>query len=447
MTPTEQAPPDSHLGSDNRYHHKYGFSFIATIEKCPAAERSEKAAKNLKDAGERGTELHLILEHIVEDWAFAIESGKPVSLDTIAYRTGPRGSKPPVLSVPDISAIRKVVEEIKPFFSVEKGMLLGTEERIDLRGGDGEVISFGYYDLFLKLGRTVLIIDHKFVRKEVEGAEKNRQGHALAVSVWQQYAEVDDVVVLFTMPDCGSSIHRFNRTTDELRLFNELMQIFALKEHPFKVIQAGDHCVYCRHRYKCPAAIGTVKTMVTAIEPLAVPPNFAPHLIQTAEDMAILRYWADTVSTIIDAIKETSLEWAQKSEEGIAADVNGQHVEYRVISRALPRKVESPFAVWDAFKEWLPVEAVLSASKVGITDLETAVVAVLSDRLIAEGKTPNATALAKDFSAALIEKGLLTQEEGRTFFLKRVKASARKKKGTEAPALTEGEPSVPGEAQ
>jgi Protein of unknown function (DUF2800) len=447
----EVMPPDSKMGSDGRPHHEYGFSFVATIEKCAAARRSESAATSIKSAGERGTELHRILQFLVEDWAAFVERGPAKQLDQIPWRNVPHGdpafgagkAPKPILSTADTAAINKVIAELKPFFVPEPGMLLGTEERIDLHDGEGNVVSFGYYDLFLKLGRTILIIDHKFVRKEVEAAERNRQGHCLAVSVWQAYQDCDDVVILFTMPDCGSSIYRFNRTTDELRLFNELMMIFQRRDHPLKVLQAGDHCVYCRYRMKCDAAIGTLKTLVTGIEPLAVPASFAPQLITTAEDMAVLRYWADTCQIVIDAIKEKSLEWAQ-AQQGIAADINGQHVEYAVQSRAFPRKLGPAFEIWKEISPWLPVEAFISACDTSVTNLNQVVVAYLSDRLLQEGKEPNASKLEADFTAMLMEKGLLTKEEGRTFFLKRVKASAkkRKKRGVEQEldALPEGDP-------
>lgn len=454
----EVMPPDSKMGSDGRPHHECGFSFVAVNEKCAAARRSESAATSIASAGERGTELHRVLEYLVEDWATAIEVGKPVALDKLPWRNESREiiearlaknikTPPLVLSVPDIASVKKIIEEIKPFFAAEPGMLLGLEERINLHDDDGKVVSFGYYDLFLKLGRTVLIIDHKFVRKEVEAAERNRQGHCLAVSVWQAYSDCDDVVVLFTMPDCGSSIYRFNRTTDELRLFNELMMIFTRREHPLKVLQAGDHCVYCRFRMKCEAAIGTVKVMVTGINPLAIPSTFAPNLIQTAEDMAILRYWADTVAPICDAIKEESLKWAQ-AKQGIAATINGQHVEYAVQSRAFPRKLGAAIDIYNEIKAWMPLEAMLSACDTSVTKLTEVVVALLSDRLLGEGKEPNASKLDADFTAMLMAKGLLTKEEGRTFFLKRVKASAKKrvkKADAETPAI-EGAPVSEGEA-
>lgn len=439
-TALEVMPPDSKMGSDGRPHHEVGFSFVAVNEKCAAARRSESAATSIASAGDRGTELHKILQYLVEDWADLIENGKPRALDDIPWRNKPWGQaplekgalKPLILPSADMASVKKIIEEIKPFFSPEKGMLLGTEERIDLRDGEGKVVSYGYYDLFLKLGRTILIIDHKFVRKEVEAAERNRQGHCLAVAAMQQYQDCDDVVILFTMPDCGSSLYRFNRTTDELRLFNELMMIFMRREHPLKVLQAGDHCVYCRFRMKCEAAIGTLKTMVTGINPLAIPPSFAPNLIQTGEDMATLRYWADTVSPIIDAIKEESTKWAQ-AKQGISTTINGQYVEYKVMSRGLPRKLSSPLEVWEIVKPWLPLEAMLSACKLGITDLEKVCVALLSDRLLGEGKTPNASKLAADLTAMLQEKGVLAKEDGRTFFLKRVKASAKKSAPAELP--------------
>lgn len=411
------------MGSDGRPHHEVGFSFLAVQERCAGARRSHTSAKNLAQAGERGTELHLVLQKVAEGWAEEVgKSGQPRELAVIA--------QPQTLKLPasDAASVLKVLAEIQPFFSPEPGMLFGTEERIDLRDPDSwEIISFGYYDLFLKLGRTVLVIDHKFVRKEVEGAENNRQGHALAVSVWQQYEDVEDVIVVFTMPECGSSIHRFTRTTDGQRLIRELVEIIEAREQPVKVISAGDHCVYCKFRGTCKATLGVLKEMVTGIETLAVPATgFDPAKIRTAEDMALLRYWGDTAQPVIDAIKEESIKWAQEK-NGISCTVNGQHVEYRVQSRKMNRKLGEARDVWNHIKSWFPIEAWIASSKLSLSELETNVVQVISGRLIDEGKTPSAAAIAKDFSEELMKNGLLSREEGCIYFLKRVKASAKRK--------------------
>jgi len=439
--PTAALPPDSQMGSDGRPHHECGFSFIATVEKCPAARRPKHTASSLVSSAERGTALHAILEKVVQKWAEVVEYGPELIgaqstdlADLVVLFT--KGLPPS-----DIEALQRVIAEIKPFFCAEPGMLFGTEERIDLRSSDGEVMSFGYYDIFLKLGKTAMIVDHKFVRKEVEAAEENRQGHALAVAVWQTYKDVEDVVVLFTMPECGSTMYRFSRTVDEARLTRELEEIFKRREQPFKTLQTGDHCVYCDFRNTCEASLRGLKTMVTGISPLAVPESFAPNLIRSAEDMALLRYWADTVQPVIDAIKEESMKWAQEK-QGVSTIVNGQRIEYKVQSRSLPRKLASPIEIWNVIQEWMPAEAFISACKVGVNDLETVVVELLSSRLIDEGKTPNADAIASTFSNMLQEKGLLTKEEGRTFFLKRVKASAKKLKNVIA-SVSEPETETP----
>lgn len=435
METTPTLPANCHMGSDGRPHHEFGFSFVATVEKCAGARRSHVSAPNLIQAGERGVELHFVTEELAKLWAERTGTGTSLSLLEIFEQCVREGKFK--LSISDTETTRRTVTELSPFFHAEPGMLFGTEEMIELRDSHGEVISLGYYDIFLKLGKTVLIVDNKFVRKEVEAAEKNRQGHCLAVAVWQAYPDVEDVVVLFCMPDLESSMHRFNRTEDEQRLTQELEGIMLAADQPFKTLQVGDHCVYCKFRGTCKAAIGAVETMVTGINPLAIPASgWAPHLIKSAEDMTILRYWGDTLLPIIEAIKEESVKWAQNG-QSISAVVNGQLIEYKMQSRALPRQLSSAVEIYEEVKDWMPPEAMLSACKPSVTGLESVVVALISDRLIAEGKTPNAKTIAEDFTKRLQEKGLLTREEGRTFFLKRVKASARKKKG-ELPELNEG---------
>jgi hypothetical protein len=430
-------PANSALGSDGRVHHNFGFSFAAVLAKCPAARRRVKAAKNLAQAGERGTELHGVLEKLALDWAVNYQVGKPLTLlETFERNTGAGSYKGTPAA--DMRSLEKVVTEINPFFNPEPGMLLGTEEMIELHDADGEVLSSGWYDLFLKLGKTVLVIDHKFVRKEVDDAEENRQGHCLAVSVWQGYQDVEDVIVLFTMPECGSSMHTFSRTLDEQRLTAELTEIFTKAERPFKTLHAGDHCVLCQFCGDCEAHTSALQTAVTVINPMAVPSNFAPHLIRTPEDMAVLRYWADTLSPIIDAIKEASTEFAKRG-QGINCTVNGQYVEYAVQSRSLSRKITcTPLELYEFVKDWMPYEAFLMACKCSITNLEDVVVQLMTDRILAEGGKPNATNIAAAFAAQLTEKGLLEREEGRTYFLKRVKASSKEAKKKKLINVTPG---------
>lgn len=423
------------IGSDGRPHHHKGFSFLAVLEKCAAAERTIDPPKSLASAGERGIELHGILEDLVMQWVDNIEKNIPGSLEE-AYAAQAHKGLYLKREIADLKSLKRVITEINPFFVPEPGMLVGTEERIDLHDVDGKMISFGWYDLFLKLGPVILIIDHKFVRKEVAGSETNRQGHAFAVSAWQAYPDAEDIIVLFTMPECGSSIHRFSRTTDELRLTQELSKIIDDSERPDKVLNAGDHCLYCRHKTRCPAAIGALKTMVTGINPIAVPESFAPINIKTPEDAALLRYWVSIVEPLIDEIKKVTTQWAM-DRQTISCNVGGQHIEFKPASRRHPRKIGDTLAVWNHVKDWMPIEAFLQGAKLSIGDFETAASALLTARVLDEGKTPNAIEIAESVTKDLTAAGLVTQEEGASWFLKRVKASAKGGKKT-LPEVAEG---------
>jgi hypothetical protein len=147
------------VGSDNREHHPRGFSFLGALDACPGACRTTSAPKNLADAGDRGTELHAVMEQSVKQWMTEFEAGGTRLFEEVVeqHLVG--------LPLSDQKSIRRIVEEIKNFFVVTESLTIGVEERIDLLDPEtGFVLSFGYYDVLLILGPNCLIIDYKFVR-------------------------------------------------------------------------------------------------------------------------------------------------------------------------------------------------------------------------------------------------------------------------------------------
>jgi len=433
-TPTTKDGIEIPIGSDDRPHHPYGFSFIGTLEKCPAARRSHVAPKNLAQAGERGTELHAVLEAAVNQWMKNVEMGSETPFMLVLQIKAHEMA----VSASDARSIMKIGEEIQVYFVSDPNLQVGTEEKIDLlHPVTGQMISFGWYDIILILGERALIIDHKFVRKEVEEAEKNRQGHALAVATFQLYPNVTHVEVLFSMPECQSSRHIFKRTEDYDRLSAELAQILDDVERPDKTLCAGEHCNYCRFRGTCPAAIGALATMATTIEPLSQPPTFNPAAITTPEDMALLRYWCATLEPIIEQVKSRSLEMAQTGIELKTTLGSGETVAYKIHSRAASRSFcKEPMDIWKIVSGWMPVNAFITASKMNVGAFEKVAISVLADRLISENKKPNLTQIGKDLAAMLVQTGLVMPDDTKIQYLKRIKVGVNKKTKNVTP--TEG---------
>jgi len=403
------------VGSDNREHHPRGFSFLGALDACPGACRTTSAPKNLADAGDRGTELHAVMEQSVKQWMTEFEAGGTRLFEEVVeqHLVG--------LPLSDQKSIRRIVEEIKNFFVVTESLTIGVEERIDLLDPEtGFVLSFGYYDVLLILGPNCLIIDYKFVRREIDEAQKNRQGHALAVAVWQAYPDVQDITVLFTLPDCTSTSYTFRRIVDQARLEAELVEILDRSDQPYKVLHAGEQCNYCKHRGRCPAALQSLQTMATEIMPMMVPQSFDVTRIQTGEQMALVRYWAAAMEPIIDAIKEEALKRALRGQR-LAIRMGVDEIEYKVFTRQAPRKLASAIDIYKAIKHWMSAEAFICACDTGVTSLTKVAVQVIADRLLAEGKKPNMAQIERDLDAWLKKKELISQEEGSFPFLKRIK--------------------------
>lgn len=404
-----------HLGTDGREHHPYGFSFLGVLDACSGARRTIEAPKNLVDAGERGTELHEVMKKAVLQWVTEVEKGGSRTIDEVVAECS-RGLEPD-----EIRSLARIAEEVKPYFVADENLVIGVEEKINLNNPEtGTLVSFGYYDVLLVRGPNALIIDYKFVRREITEAKKNRQGHALALAVWADFPDVTDITVLFTLPDCTSTVHQFRRMVDQPRLEQEVLEIIERAERPWKVLHAGEHCNYCRHRGDCPAAIKAMQDLMTVVAPMIVPATFDPTKVKSDDQLALLRYWASTLEPIIQQIKELALKRAVAGGD-LTVRMGIEQVQFKVFSRRAPRKLGEAIDIWNAVKHWMSPEAFIAASSTNITNLTKVAVQVLVDRLLSEGKKPNATQIEKDFCAMLQKKGLLAQEEGSFPFLKRIK--------------------------
>ena len=418
------------MGSDGRTHHEYGYSFLSVLEQCPGARRRKTAAKALAKAGERGTELHGILETTVNQWMKNIELGSPIEFIRVLEAEAMR------LKSDDLRSVLAIGHEIEMNFVLGgEPPLVGTEEKIELKDSEGNVISSGYYDIFLKRGNAALVIDHKFVRKEVADAEVNRQGHALAIAVMQTYPDVEFVTVLFTMAELGSTSHTFNRTEDYEPIHGELCEILRKAELPHKTLKAGEHCQYCRFAgADCPASVGALKAMTSAITPMAVPVAFRPDAVESPDQMALLRYWVSVVEPICEQIKEAALSTAMRSGSELRTALpNGEEIKYKIVSRKASRKVKSALELWSVLKTWMPFEAFISACKPSVGELTTVAVQIGVDNILKDGKKPNVADITRSFEALLETNGLVERDEGMVHSLRRIKRREKKEAQGELP--------------
>lgn len=424
------------MGSDGRTHHEYGYSFMGALEQCPGARRRRTSAKALAKAGERGTELHEIMETAVNQWIHNIELGSPIEfmrvLEAVAVN----------LKADDLASVLKIGREIEPNFVLGgEAPLVGTEEKIELKDKDGNVISSGYYDIFLKRGNHVLVIDHKFVRKEVADAEVNRQGHCLAIAVMQEYPDVEFVTVMFTMAELGTTSHTFNRTEDYEPIHEELCNIVRQAELPYKVLHAGEHCQLCRFAGKdCAASVMALQTMVTAVQPMAVPVAFNPAAVSTLEQMALLRFWVAAIEPICEQIKSAATDMAVKIGQELKVTLpTGEEVKYRLTSRKGARKIKSALEVWSFVKPWMPFDLFASACEVKHGAIVAAAVQFGVDACLKEEKKPNAAEITRAFEKLLVDNELVEQSEGLIHQLRRVKKREKKEEQSELAALPDSE--------
>jgi len=428
-------------GTDNRPHHKWGFSFVKTLELCPAAERASEASDSLAVAAERGTELHELLELSVKAWLANVEKDPKTSIsfrDVVA-------AKAAQLNTYDMKSVMKIVDDIEGFFTPDPNLLVGTEERINLNRPDTtsevgivnekDILSYGYYDIVLMFNERALVIDHKFVRKEVDAAEKNRQGHCLAVAIFQNYPKIETVEVMFTMPECGTSRHTFTRTDDFKRIEAELEEIFDAADRPFKTLRTGDHCTYCRHKANCAAVTQNLETMATAIVPLSKPKTFDIAKVTDPEEMTLIRYWCSVLEPAIEQFKKAATEMAKQGKP-MKCIVNGEVVEYKITERKGTLKIKDTIDFFNAVSGWLPVEQLLAACTVKIGELRKNVTQVGAQRLLDEGKKPNMRQIQETFDQWLLDSKLAEETAGSTYLMP-VKAGGAAKANTVAKRLRE----------
>lgn len=425
------------MGSDGRTHHEFGYSFMGVLEQCPGARRRVNSAKALAKAGERGTQLHEVMEEAVKRWIHDIEIGSPMEFMRVLELTALH------LGADDLRSVLKIGREIESNFVLGgEPPMVGTEEQIPLKDSDGKVISSGYYDIFLKRGRDVLVIDHKFVRKEVADAEVNRQGHCLAIAVMQEYPDVEFVTVMFTMAELGTTSHTFNRTEDYEPIHDELVNIVRQAELPYKCLHAGEHCQLCRFAGKdCAASIMAVQTMATAVAPLTTPIAFNPAAVDSPEQMALLRFWVAAVEPICEQIKSAATEMAIKTGKELRIVLpGGEEVKYKISSRKAARRIKSAMEVWQIVKPWMSFDAFISACDLKIGPLTTVAVQYGVDTCLKEEKKPNVTEITKSFDALMEENGLIERSEGLIHSLRRVKKRDKKESQTELEGTSDDKP-------
>jgi hypothetical protein len=188
----------------------------------------------------------------------------------------------------------------------------------DEKRGEWEGITGGYPDtLLLASSREseqalAVLLDWKFGKHLVTPTRLNLQGIAYALAVFQKYAKVAEVKVVFFHPHIEVSgqlpeyTHIFSREDVpdmELKIRFVLAQKEAAKRGEVPAHPSANLCVWCAKLATC-EAVRRIATVTSAkYESLVVPEEVRPAYISLPEDMRKAHVLASTLEKFCKAVK------------------------------------------------------------------------------------------------------------------------------------------------
>lgn len=177
------------------------------------------------------------------------------------------------------------------------------EKRYWYEGADNKPLFSGQPDVVYLKDDKALVIDYKTGRIPVDTAAGNWQLRSLALAVWFNHIEVEEVIAAIIQPRTSAvptvvkyDFDAINQTAFDMEpLFAD---VFATNA-PFV---AGDHCKWCRGKSICPelqnVALATIPVQITVPEHIKAT---VPQLV--GEELATILPKVEVAQMYIDAVK------------------------------------------------------------------------------------------------------------------------------------------------
>jgi len=257
---------------------------------------------------------------------------------------------------------------------------LGGRERILIKREEWvgvEDFNRGIIDLLALRDDRALICDAKFGRRLVSDAETNMQGISYAVSVFEEYPQVEQIEVLFAQPRCNSITSAiFLRD----QYHNLLIQLKAVRANVHKFSETQDtsmlrpdetNCSYCGNLADCPVMGGKVVAIAKAYDIAhdgELPELFHPAQLATPERRAQA-----------EAMRRIMTKWCESVQKhNVQHRLNGEEIPgYELVTQLGDRTITQPVIAWETAQEIcdgkLTESDLAACSKLSIAQLEKVV--------------------------------------------------------------------------
>jgi hypothetical protein len=229
-------------------------------------------------------------------------------------------------------------------------------------------LTFGTADVVLVGTTTASIIDYKMGRVLVDPAEKNLQGWAYALGVFETF-NVDAVTVIFLQPRCDSiSECTFHRAHDYNRMLARVVEVIRKAEDeksPF--CPHPENCEYCGRKAECPALASKALAVATQYsDELQLPDEMHPSSITDPKQMALALKLAPVLADWAQSVRKHALDMVQEGQE-----IPGYGLKFRSGQRTIK---DIPL-VWDLIHSEFAVSLsdFLPACSISVTALEKSV--------------------------------------------------------------------------
>lgn len=343
MTTTLPAP------SDDRPHHINGPSRLYLREKCHGSRRMELLYPHEAPSpdAERGRLMHAAV------WDDAILATLPAPDQRM------------------IETVRYVLADLRqPATNPGEWQI---EQKLSIyRDDSDEPILYGYADGYFIAGKMAFLVYFKFGFVEVDNPAENTQFAALATALLQENVDIDGVMCVAIQPAVSSKVKAYTFTNFHA-LYDSILKIVDATYAPELVLNAGQHCQYCRAKAGCPA-FNEVSNAVVATLPGEITAEAAPRLYRKAKLVEKL-------------CAEIKARCRQHVEQAAGQSLGAEGEGLRLVQTPGNRIVADPQALYDALAEVMTVPEFLALVKVPIGTLDTFLTKRLTDRgLVAKKK-------------------------------------------------------------
>ncbi len=229
----------------------------------------------------------------------------------------------------------------------------------------GRIRIRGKADVVVVEPELVTVVDYKFGRLPVTPADGNLQGWGYAYGAFRKYG-TPKVRVVFVAPHFQEVSSHVFEATDVPAIGTRIAAVVARCQQDETPTPSPTACQYCSRKMTCPAIGERALAVSTHFAGIAIPKEYFPGPDTTVEQRNIAQHLAGI-------LEDWGNLWKKSNRE--AALENGVELpDFALRSRAGARAILDIGAAWRIVSECgVPPEVFLSACKVSVPDLESAI--------------------------------------------------------------------------